>query len=82
MIISTILASQKLEEFQMIKTVPMKAEAASTLPPHVEPILTLFPPEVEDGKNAPASPQQILSIVFMVLFLMGIVAGIVLGIWK
>ena len=52
MIIVTILGSQKLEEFDLIKTMPTKLHAAPTLPPHIEPILTLFPPEV-DHEDAP-----------------------------
>ena len=45
MMIATILSSQKLEEFDLVKTMPTRAEAAPTLPPHVKPVLTLFPPE-------------------------------------
>ena len=52
MIIVTILGSQKLEEFDLIKTMPTKLHVAPTLPPHIEPILTLFPPE-GDHEDAP-----------------------------
>ena len=54
------LGSRKLEDFDLIKTMPTKAHAAPTLPPHVEPILTLFPPEV-DHEDVPMNPQQIMS---------------------
>ena len=56
MIIVTILGSQKLEEFDLIKTMPMKVHVAPTLPPNVDPIFTLFLPEA-DHKDAPMSLQ-------------------------
>ena len=57
MIIATILSSQKLEEFEIVKSIPTRVEAAPTLPPHVEPVLMLFPPDVnKDG--APMSPNK------------------------
>ena len=56
MIIVTILGSQKLEEFDLIKTMPTKVHVAPTLPPNVDPILTLFLPEA-DHKDAPMSLQ-------------------------
>ena len=61
MIIATILGSQKLEDCNLIKTMPTKAHAAPMLLPHMEPILTLFPPEV-DHKDAPMNLQQIMSM--------------------
>ena len=61
MIIATILGSQKLENFNLIKTMPTKAHAAPTLLPHVEPILSLFPPEA-DHQDAPMNLQQIMSM--------------------
>ena len=66
MIIATILSSQKLEEFDLVKTVPTKADAAPTLPPHVEPVLTLFPPE-SDEKDVLMTPQQIMSMITVLI---------------
>ena len=44
MIIATIFGSQKLEDFEIIKAMSTRVEVTPTLPSHVEPILTLFPP--------------------------------------
>ena len=76
MIIATILGSQKLEELDLIKTMPTKAHAAPMLPPHVEPVLTLFPPEV-DHKDAPVNPQEIMlmfSVLIMVVLILALIA--------
>ena len=59
MIIATILGSQKLEELDLIKTMPTKTHAAPMLLPHVEPVLTLFPPEA-DHEDSPMNLQQIM----------------------
>ena len=66
LIITTILSSQRLEEFELIKTIPPGVDAAATLQPHIEPILTLFPPEAKDD-NLPLSPQAIISIIAMLI---------------
>ena len=81
MIIVTILGSQKLEEFDLIKTMPMKAHAAPTLPPNVDPILTLFPPEA-DHKDAPMSPQQIMSTFSVLIMVVLILALVIVFLWK
>ena len=59
-IIGTILALQQLDEWQIVKTVPIKAEAGPTLRPDVQPILMLFPPHETNGEDAPMSPQHII----------------------
>ena len=81
MIIATILGSQKLEEFDLIKTMPMKAHAAPTLPPNVDPILTLFPPEA-DHKDAPMSLQQIMSTFSLLIMVVLILALVIVFLWK
>ena len=81
MIIATILGSQKLEEFDLIKTMPTKAHAAPTLPPHIEPILTLFPPEA-DHEDAPMNPQQIMSMFSILIMVVLILAVIMVFLWK
>ena len=81
MIIATILSSQKLEEFEIIKSIPTCVEAAATLPPHVEPVLTLFPPDVnEDG--APMSPEQIMSTLTILIVIAACIFGFALCLWK
>ena len=81
MIIATILSSQKLEEFDLVKTFPTKAEAAPTLPPHVEPVLTLFPPEPID-EEIPLTPQQIMSILTILIAIVACILAFALCIWK
>ena len=81
MIIATILGSQKLEELDLIKTMPTKAHAVPMLPPHVEPVLTLFPPEA-DHKDAPMNPQQIMSMFSVLIMVVLIPAVIAVFLWK
>ena len=81
MIIATILGSQKLEEFDLIKTMPTKVHAAPTLPPNVDPILTLFPPEA-DHEDAPMSPQQIMSTFLILIMVVLILALVIVFLWK
>ena len=81
MIIATILGSQKLEEFDLIKTMPTKVHAAPTLPPNVDPILTLFLPEA-DHKDAPMSPQQIMSTFSVLIMVVLILALVIVFLWK
>ena len=81
MIIATILGSQKLEDFDLIKTMPTKAHAAPMLPPHMEPILTLFPPEL-DHKDAPMNPQQIMSMFSVLIMVVLILVVIIVFLWK
>ena len=76
MIIATILGSQKLKDFHLIKTMPTKAHAAPTLLPHVEPILTLFPPEA-DHQDTPMNPQQIMSM-FSVLIMVVLILVVII----
>ena len=66
-IIATILAMQQLDEWQIVKLVPIKAEAGPTLRPDVQPILTLFPLHETNGEDAPMSPQHIMSLAFILL---------------
>ena len=81
MIIATILGSQKLEYFNLIKTVPTKAHAAPTLLPHVEPVLTLFPPEA-DHQDVPMNPQQIMSMFSVLIMVVLILVVITVFLWK
>ena len=81
-IIGTILASQQLDEWQIIKIVPIKAEAGPTLRPDVQPILTLFPPHEMNGEDAPMSPQHIMSLAFIIIVIVTSVLAFVLTIWK
>ena len=81
MIIATILSSQKLEEFDLVKTVPTKADAAPTLPPHVQPVLTLFPPE-SDQDDIPMTPQQIMSTITVLIVVVACILAFALCIWK
>ena len=81
MIIATILSSQKLEEFDLVKTVPTRAEAAPTLPPHVEPVLTLFPPESTDN-DIPMTPQQIMSTITILIVIVVSILACALCVWK
>ena len=75
MIIATILGSQKLEELDLIETMPTKAHAAPMLLPHVEPILTVFPPQA-DHEDAPLNLQQIMSI-FLVLIMVVLILTVI-----
>ena len=81
MIIATILGSQKLEELDLIKTMLTKAHAVPMLLPHVEPVLTLFPPEA-DHKDAPMNPQQIMSMFSVLIMVVLIPAVIAVFLWK
>ena len=81
MIIATILGSQKLEEFDLIKTMPTKVHAAPTLPPNVDPILTLFPPKA-DHEDAPMSLQQIMSTFSVLIMVVLILALVIVILWK
>ena len=81
MIIATILGSQKLEDFDLIKTMPTKAHAAPMLLPHVELILTLFPPEA-DHEDAPMNPQQIMSMFSVLIMVALILVIITVFLWK
>ena len=81
MIIATILSSQKLEEFDLVKTIPTRAEAAPTLPPHVKPVLTLFPPE-STKDEIPMTPQQIMSTITILIVLVVSILACALCMWK
>ena len=81
MIIATILGSQKLEEFDLIKTMPTKVHAAPTLPPNIDPILNLFPTEA-DHEDAPMSPQQIMSTFLVLIMVVLILALVIVFLWK
>ena len=81
MIIATILGSQKLEVFDLIKTMSTKAHAAPTLPQNVDPILTLFPPEA-NHKDAPMSLQQIISTFSVLIIVVFILALVIVFLWK
>ena len=81
MIIATILGSQKLEDFELIKAMPTKAHAAAMLPPHMEPIPTLFPPEA-DHEDAPMNPEQILSMFSVLIMMVLILVLVMLFLWK
>ena len=80
-IIAAILGSQKLEDFDLIKTLPTKAHAAPTLLLHVKPILTLFPPDT-DHKDAPMNLQQIMSMFSVLIMVVLILAVIIVFLWK
>ena len=81
-IIGTILASQQLDEWQIIKTVPIKAEAGPTLRPDVQPILMLFPLHETNGEDAPMSPQHIMSLAFILIVIIASLLVLVFAIWK
>ena len=81
-IIGTILASQQLDEWQIIKTVPIKAEAGPTLRPDVQPILMLFPLHEINGEDAPMSPQYIMSLAFILIVIIASILVLVFAIWK
>ena len=81
MIIVTILGSQKLEDFDLIKTTPTKAHAAPMLPPNVEPVLTLFPLEV-DHEDVPMNPQQIMSMFSILIMVVLTLVVIMVFLWK
>ena len=81
-IIGTILASQQLDEWQIIKTVPIKAEAGPTLRPDVQHILTLFPPHETNGEDAPMSLQPIMSLAFILIVIIASVLVLIFAIWK
>ena len=78
---ATILGSQKLEDFDLIKTMPTKAHAVPTLPPHVELVLTLFLPEV-DHEDVPMNPQQIMSMFSVLIIVVLILVVIMVFLWK
>ena len=80
-IIGTILASQQLDEWQIIKTVPIKAEAGPTLRPNVQLILMLFPLHENNG-DVPMSPQNIMSLAFIIMVIIASVLAFVFAIWK
>ena len=80
--IDTILASQQLDEWQIIKTVPIKAEAGPTLRPDVQPILTLFPPHETNREDASMSPQCIMSLAFILIVIIASLLVLVFAIWK
>ena len=80
-IIGTILASQKLDEWQMVKTVPMKAEAAPTLHPDIQPVLTLFPPHENNGEKEPMHPEQIMSVAFVIIVISISLIACSLALW-
>ena len=81
-IIAPILASQQLDEWQIVKTVPIKAEAGPTLRPDVQPILMLFPPHETNGKDAPMSPQHIMSLAFILIVIIASLLALAFAIWK
>ena len=81
MIIATILGLHKLEDFDLIKTMPTKAHAAPMLLPHIEPILTLFPPEV-DQQDVPMNLQQIMSMFSVLIMVVLILVVIIVFLWK
>ena len=81
MIIATILGSQKQEDLDLIKTMPTKVHAAPTLLPHVEPILTLFPPET-DHEDAAMNLQQIMSMFSVLIMVVLILVVIAVFLWK
>ena len=80
-IIGTILASQQLDEWQMVKTVPVKADAAPTLHPDVQPILTLFPPHDTNGEEEPLRPEQIMSVAFVIIVISISLIGCAIALW-
>ena len=63
------MASQQLDEWQIVKAVPVKVEAEPTLKPDVQPILTLFPLHEINGEDAPMSPQHIMSLAFIIIII-------------
>ena len=81
-IIATILALQQLDEWQIVKMVPIKAEAGPTLKPDVQPILTLFPPHETNGKDVPMSPQHIMSLAFILIVIIASLVALAFAIWK
>ena len=81
LIIAMILSSQRLEEFELIKTISPGADSAPTLPPHIGPILTLFPPEADD-EDIPLTPQQITSIITTLIVVVVCLLAFTLCIWK
>ena len=81
-IIGTILASQYLDEWQIIKTFPIKIEAGPTLRPNVQPILTLFPPHEINEEDAPMSPQHIMSLAFILIVIIASILALVFAILK
>ena len=81
-IIGTILDSQQLDEWQIVKTVPIKAEARPTLRPDVQPILMLFPPHEINGEDVPMLPQHIMSLAFIIVAIIASILGLIFAIWK
>ena len=80
--IATILGSQQLDEYQMVKSIPQGANAAPTLPPHVQPILTLFPPHEDDDLKEPTHPKALMSIMFLVLIIILSLLATFICLWK
>ena len=81
-IIATTLALQQLDEWQIVKTVPIKAEAGPTPRPDVQPILTLFPLHETNGEDAPMSPQHIMSQAFILIVIISSLLALAFAIWK
>ena len=81
-IIGTILASHKLDEWQMVKTVPMKAEVAPTLHPDIQPVLTLFPLHENNGEEEPMHPEQIMSVAFVIIVISISLIACMLALWR
>ena len=81
MIIATILGSQQLEELDLVKTMPTKAQAEPTLPSDIKTVLTLFPLEA-DHKDAPMNPQQVMSTFSVLIMTALIVLMIMVFLWK
>ena len=82
MIIATILGSKQLDEYEMVKSIPQGANAAPTLPPHVQPILTLFPPDEDDNLDEPTHPKSLMSIMFLVIIIILSVLAAFICMWK
>ena len=81
MIIAMILGSQQLEDLDLVKTMPTKAQAAPTLSPDIKPVLTLFPPR-SGSQDAPMNPQQIMSTFSVLIMTALIVVMIMVFLWK
>ena len=81
MIIATILSSQKLEEFELVKSIPMRAEDAPTLPPHVGLVLTLCPPDTSED-DTPMTPEQIMSTLTILIVIVACILAFALCVWK
>ena len=81
-ILGTIVALQQLDEWQIVKMVPIKAEAGPTLRPDVQPILMLFPPHETNREDAPMSPQHIMSLAFILTVIIASLLALAFAIWK